>query len=489
MQDYGSWSLLPPVVAIALALITRQVFISLIVGIWVGWVIIDRGNILTGSFDTLHAVVDVFSDPGNTRVIIFTLLVGSLIALVQRSGGVEGFTRAVMSWLEKSNHTGKRVRVELLAACTGLMLFIESNISILTVGTLFRPITDKLVVPREKLAYIADSSSAPSCVLIPLNAWGAYLMGLLMGQGVEQPFTVLLKAMVFNFYPLLAIALLFYLIMSRKDYGPMLAAEERAAQSGKLLADGATPMISDEIALLTAKENVPLQARHMIIPILGMVMLMPIFLIMTGWQDAQGNGQLQRAFSAISNGSGSTSVLFSVTFAILIAMAMYRIKGLMKIPEMVDVSLKGMAGMVQLALLMVLAFAIGNLCKQLGTGVYVAELSAQWLSPVLVPAVIFLVSCFIAFSTGTSWGTFAIMIAIAVPVAAEHQLSLPLVVAAAIGGGVFGDHCSPISDTTVISSMASASDHIDHVKTQLPYALSAGLVAVVLYLISGFLFS
>ena len=148
-----------------------------------------------------------------------------------------------------------------------------------------------------------------------------------------------------------------------------------------------------------------------------------------------------------------------------------------------------MAGMVQLALLMVLAFAIGNLCKQLGTGVYVAELSAQWLSPVLVPAVIFLVSCFIAFSTGTSWGTFAIMIAIAVPVAAEHQLSLPLVVAAAIGGGVFGDHCSPISDTTVISSMASASDHIDHVKTQLPYALSAGLVAVVLYLISGFLFS
>jgi len=344
MQDYGSWSLLPPVVAIALALITRQVFISLIVGIWVGWVIIDRGNVLTGSFDTLHAVVDVFSDPGNTRVIIFTLLVGSLIALVQRSGGVEGFTRAVMSWLEKTNHTGKRVRVELLAACTGLVLFIESNISILTVGTLFRPITDKLTVPREKLAYIADSSSAPSCVLIPLNAWGAYLMGLLLGQGVEQPFTVLLKAMVFNFYPLLAIALLFYLILRRKDYGPMLAAEERAAKSGKLLADGATPMISDEIALLTAKENIPLQARDMIIPILGMVILMPVFLMMTGWQDAQGNGQLQRAFSAISNGSGSTSVLFSVTFAILIAMTMYRIKGLMKIPEMVDVSLKGMAG-------------------------------------------------------------------------------------------------------------------------------------------------
>lgn len=493
MQDYGIWSLLPPLVAIALALFTRQVFLSLILGIWVGWVILNQGNILTGSFDTIHAMVDVFSDPGNTRVIIFTFLVGALIALVQRSGGVDGFNNIVFAWLERkgsqASTASQRVRVELLAAVTGLLLFIESNISILTVGTLFRPITDKLVIPREKLAYIADSSSAPSCILIPLNAWGAYIMGLLLAQGIEQPFTVLLKSMVFNFYPILAIILLFTIIISRKDFGPMRRAEERASNSGKLLADGATPMISDEIASLKSKAGVSAKAINMVLPILTMVLLMPVFLIMTGWNSASGVSNTQHALAAISQGSGSTSVLFSVTFAILLAMVLYRVRGVMKTPELIETSLQGMSGMVRLALLMLLAFAIGSLCKQLGTGIYVAQLSAQWLSPALVPAVIFVVSGFIAFSTGTSWGTFAIMIAIAVPVAVEQQLNLSLVVAAAIGGGVFGDHCSPISDTTVISSMASASDHIDHVKTQLPYALVAGGGAVVLYLLVGLLSS
>jgi len=348
IESFGAWSLLPPLVAIVLALVTRQVFISLLLGIWVGWVIINNGNPLTGTFDTLHAIVAVFSDPGNTRVIIFTFLVGALIALVQRSGGVDGFTAVVFKWLDKtSRRASQRVRVECLAALTGLVLFIESNISILTVGTLFRPITDKLTVPREKLAYIADSSSAPSSILIPFNAWGAYIMGLLLGQGIDQPFSVLAHSMLYNFYPLLAVALLFFIILTGKDFGPMQRAERRAADTGRLIAKGATPMISDEVAAMEMREGIKPSALNMLLPLATMVMLMPVFLAMTGWNSAAGSGAT-KLVSAMSAGSGSTSVMFSVSFAILLAAVLYRVNGAMKMPELIDTSIKGMAGMVQL---------------------------------------------------------------------------------------------------------------------------------------------
>jgi Na+/H+ antiporter NhaC len=251
-------------------------------------------------------------------------------------------------------------------------------------------------------------------------------------------------------------------------------------------------MISDEISLLTAKEGAPQKAFNMIIPIITMVIMMPIMLIYTGWgsiDQSTGKSFFSLVFEAIGYGSGSTSVLYSVTTAIMVGFVLYKAQGILKVREMIDLSLKGMSGMVSLAILMVLAFALGSLCKQLETGLYVAEVSKAWLSPSLVPAVIFLVSCFIAFSTGTSWGTFAIMISIAVPMAQSFDMNVHLAIAAAIGGGVFGDHCSPISDTTIISSMASASDHIDHVKTQIPYALFAGSITVVLYLILGFVMS
>lgn len=491
MSDYGLWSVVPPLVAIALALATRQVFVSLGLGIWIGYIIITGGNPLDGLWQTLHAIVAVFAGAGNTRVIIFTLLVGALIALAQRSGGVEAFTRSVVNWLQRkqqvSQHRGHRKRVELLAALTGVVLFIESNISILTVGTLYRPITDQLKVPREKLAYIADSSSAPACALIPVNAWGAYLIGLLAAQQIEAPLKVLAGAVVFNFYPLLALVLLFAIILSGRDFGPMRKAEQRARDTGELLALDAVPMISDEVLTIEPKAGVHGSTSNLIVPLAAMVLLMPVFLVMTGWAAAgeqSGSGRLVRAMSA---GSGSTAVLFSVTCAVLLAGVMYRLRGILSSREITDTALTGMGGMVPLAVLMVFAFAIGDLCRELGTGQYVAQATSGLLVPAMIPAVVFVVSCFIAFATGTSWGTFAIMIAIAVPVASLNEVNLSLVVAAAIGGGVFGDHCSPISDTTVISSMASASDHIDHVKTQIPYAATAGGVALILYLLAGVL--
>lgn len=495
-MQYGFLSLIPPIIAIVLALRTKQVFLSLTLGIWIGWIIINGGNVLKGTLDTMVAFVAVFQDAGNTRTIIFTLFVGALIALIQRSGGVDGFINKVKKFLErlsrKNNSLGNRKVVELLAALTGLVIFVESNISILTVGTLYRPIFEKLGIPREKLAYLADSSSAPSCIIFPFNAWGAYIMGLLILQGFDNPFSVLFQSIAYNFYPFLALGFVFYIIISGKDFGAMKKAEERAINEGKLIADGSTPMISDEISLLSAKKDAPQRAFNMIIPISTMVIMMPVILVYTGWggiEQTTESSFFSKVFEAIGHGSGSTSVLYSVTTAILIGFILYKTQGIMRIREMVDLSLKGMSGMISLAILMVLAFALGSLCKQLETGLYVAEVSKNWLSPSLVPAVIFLVSCFIAFSTGTSWGTFAIMISIAVPMANSFDISVNMAIAAAIGGGVFGDHCSPISDTTIISSMASASDHIDHVKTQLPYALIAGSISVVMYLILGFMMS
>lgn len=313
-------------------------------------------------------------------------------------------------------------------------------------------------------------------------------MSILVTQGIENPFSVLFSSIVFNFYPFLALALVFYIIISGKDFGPMAKAEKRAREEGKVIADGATPMISDEIAMLTAKEGIPLKTKNMLVPIVLMVLIMPVTLVYTGWSDELTGGFFDRCFQAIGNGSGSTAVMYAVTTAILVGMIMYRSQGIMKTDELISTSLKGMSGMVSLALLMVFAFALSSLCKQLGTGIYVAQITQQWLSPSLIPAIIFATSCFIAFSTGTSWGTFAIMLSIAIPMATTMDTNLNLAIAAAIGGGVFGDHCSPISDTTIISSMASASDHIDHVKTQLPYALLAGGTAFIMYLIAGFVF-
>ena len=494
MEHYSFWSIFPPVLAIILAIKTKQVFVSLLFGIWLGWVILSGGNILDGTLGTVQALVDVFKDSGNTRTIMFSSLVGALIAFIQRSGGVDGFILRINKLVDKieAKKAGRsRLVVELLAWLTGVMIFVESSINVLTVGSIYRPIFDKMKIPREKLAYIADSISAPTCILIPLNAWGAYIMGLIAAQGFENPFSVMLHAFPLNFYPMLAMAMVLFIIITRKDFGPMKKAEERARTTGKVIRDGAKPLISSDVIAMVKKDDVKPKAINMILPIAVMVGMMPLMLVFTGWSnvpDINKLGFFEAVFNAIGQGSGSTAVLYSVLTAIFVGGTSYVIQKIFTFSEVIDLTFKGISGLIPLELLMMLAFAIGTVCKNLGTGIYIAEVSKSWLSPNFVPVIVFLVACFIAFSTGTSWGTFAIMIAIGVPMAQTLEVNIYLTIAAALGGGVFGDHCSPISDTTIISSMASASDHIDHVKTQLPYALVAGSITAVLYLILGYIF-
>lgn len=490
MNEFGVLSVLPPLLAIIMALRTRQVYISLIAGIWLGWMIINDWNLLQGTIGTLEGFVDVFRNPSNTRTIMFSALVGALLIFIQYSGGVRGFIIGIdklLYGLEKRKMGQSRIVVSLLAQLTGILLFIETSISALTVGTLYRPVFDRLKIPREKLAYIADSSSSPAAILIPFNAWGAFIMGLLLTQGIDAPFRTLMHAVPLNFYPMLTILMVTIVVVSKKDIGPMAKAEKRARETGKLMNDGARPMVSDEITSYEMKEGIKPRAINMILPLVTMVVMMVVSLAYTGWKEVDSYDSFINHFTqAMGRGSGSSAVLYAVTTALFMAMVLYRIQGIMKVKKMVTLTLKGISELMPLALLMMLAFSISNVCNELGTGVYVSGITEGWLSPKLLPAIVFILSSFIAFSTGTSWGTFAIMMSVALPMAEMHGANIYLVVAATMGGGVFGDHCSPISDTTIISSMASASDHIDHVRTQLPYALITGTITILIYLLLGF---
>jgi Na+/H+ antiporter NhaC len=314
-------------------------------------------------------------------------------------------------------------------------------------------------------------------------------MGLLLTQGFDNPFQVMMQSVVYNFYPILTLILVVVVIMTGWDH-PLMRKAEIRAQQGEVLWPDAQPMVSEEITSVEMKASVSPKAFNMVLPLLVMVCMMPVMLMYTGWPSAAerfpDGSWGEKAFHALGQGSGSTAVLVGVVVGILFSMVLYRLQGIFDLRENIDLVFKGIAGLMPIALLLLFAFAIGTVCKELQTGEYLADLAKQWLSPHLVPMVIFLMSGFIAFSTGTSWGTFAIMIAIAVPMARQMEVNEIITIAAALGGGIFGDHCSPISDTTILSSMAAATDHIDHVKTQIPYALFVGIISTVLYLILGY---
>ncbi len=468
MSDPTWISVLPPVLAIVLAIVTRQVYLSLAGGIWLGWTILEGWSPLTGLASSIDAAVGVLSDPGDAKVILFTLVIGALIATVEASGGVRGF----VSWLEDNHWVDSAKRSQLLAWATGVVIFIESNITVLVAGSVARPLCDRFRVSREKLAYIIDSTSAPICILIPMNAWGAYNLGLLEGLGVENALGVFLSSIVLNFYAFAAVLLVLFVILTDWNIGPMKKAERRTREEGLLLWPDATPMIDEEVLSPASHGDAPPRARNMFLPIAGMVLFMPVGLWITGGGD-------------LTAGSGSTSVLWSVMFGLAVAWALLLAQRAFSQDELVKVGLKGAGGLVPLALILLLALALGDVAQALGTGEYVAQVTAGRMPTVVFLPLVFLVSGVIAFSTGTSWGTFAIMLPIAVPAAEVLGLPLAPFVAASLAGGIFGDHCSPISDTTIISSMAAATDHIDHVRTQLPYALLGGAVATVAFAVLG----
>ncbi len=456
------FKILPPLVAIFIVLWKKEVILALLLAIFVSeWLLTDASFITSpffGGLSSLDRITQVFADAGNTRILIFSVLVGALLAYMRSSGGVIGLVNGLISkGLAKSPR-----QVSLMASFTGVVVFIESNLSVLTAGILSRGLFDKFGLSRAKLAYIIDSTSAPICILILLNAWGAYVLALLSSYDLGQSSVEILWGSVkYNFYALVTLAIVFYSSYTGQYYGP--------------LATSPANDITELTATTESEAEDQEQAGHaifMLLPLLTMVFGMVGFMIWTGHGD-------------LAQGSGSKSVFYATSLACLVAYSMMLISGRFKHGQLVKIGFNGMAELLPLVTIVLLSLALGASLKELGTGVYISQIVGDFLPLYLIAPMIFIVGGIISFSTGTSWGTFAILIPIGVPIIQEMGLPPSLILAAILGGGVFGDHCSPISDTTAVSAIASGCDLLEHVRTQLPYALTAGGITIIMYLVAS----
>jgi tetracycline resistance efflux pump len=454
------YSILPPIIAILIVFWRKEVILALLLAIFSSELLLAySGQIenvfeiaFNGSIGSIERVIAITTSPGNSRILLFSLLIGALLAYIRHSGGV---TATVEMLINKGVAKSKR-QVGLLTMFTGTVVFIESNLSVLTSGILSRGLFDKFKMSRARLAYIIDSTSAPICILILLNGWGAFVLGLLNNYELEQSsVSILWGTIPFNFYAIITLLVVLYTIVTDKVHGPMRDAEA---------------------ALETLEgEGVPIpasKARYMLVPLATMIFAMFGFMLWTG------NGDL-------ASGSGSKSVLYATVLACLVAYLLMLSSGKYSHKELVDTGFKGIGEILPLVTIVLLSLTLGASLKALGTGIFVAGIVGDYLPISLIVPVLFLAGALMSFTTGTSWGTFAILVPIGVPLIQTLGLPPSLVLAAILGGGVFGDHCSPISDTTAVSSIASGSDLLTHVRTQLPYALFAGVLAFISYFIAS----
>ena len=463
INDPQWFSILPPIIAIILAIKTKQVIPSLFAGIWIGCFLLNEFDPITGLAESFESIINVFSDSGDTKVLIFTLLIGALINTIEKSGGVSGFVK----FLENRKWVHTKLRAQMLAWFTGIVIFIESNITLLVAGSVSRPLFDRYRISREKLAYLIDATSAPVCVMVPLNAWTAVIIGLVASTGVDNAFEIFIRSIPYNLYAITAIILALFFIIKQIDIGPMRAAEART-QNGQI-----TWQENPVEAEVTNKEEDSASQKDaifMIVPILTMTFAMPAGLFLTGAGD-------------IMKGSGSTAIFWSICAALFVCWCMLLSKKKANVNDLMKLFMEGAGNLLPIACILLMALALGDIAKLLGTGPYVAGVAGANVPVIFLAPLVFLVSGFIAFSVGSSWGKFAIMIPIAMSIASTLDLSTSLMLGAALSGGIFGDHASPISDTTVVASMAAGTDHIEHVRTQLPYAIIAGTISVIGFII------
>lgn len=448
-----SWlSILPPIVAIIFAIWKREVTIALLLAIFTASLILVGGNPVYAFTDTVERIINVFSSAYNTRILMFSLLIGALIQLIKISGGVTAF----VDWLTRRSLVNNQRKAGMLPSILGSSIFIDTNMSVLTAGLSSQALFDKFKMSRLRLAYIIDSTCAPISVLILLNGWGAAILGYVEETAVADPTSVMLGSIGLNFYAIVTLLIVFYTVFSTKVHGPMRTMEQNIKQTEQ------------------AEQSLPeaTKKRYMLAPLIFMVISILVFMFITG------DGDLRK-------GSGSESVLWSVILSTLLALGLLRYDAKKPTKELMEQSFKGLGNLLPLVTLVLLAFALSSAMGDLKTGEFVAQAVGDFIPLWLIPALIFVLAGFISFTTGTSWGTFGILIPIAIPLALALGISPSLVLGAVLGGAVFGDHASPISDTTVISSLAAGCDLLDHVKTQLPYALTAGGISIVLYIIFG----
>jgi tetracycline resistance efflux pump len=454
-------TLLPALVAITVVLWRKEVILALLLSLCTSELLIfvqngqsfGAGLLLDGSIQTLERIIAVTGDADNARILMFSLLVGGLLAYMRYSGGVS----ATVAMLVNRGIARNGRQAGLLTFFISSVTFIESNLSSLTAGISSRGLFDKFKMSRARLAYIIDSTSAPICILILLNGWGAYILGLLSTYDLPQsPVAILIGTIPLNFYALITLVIVLYTIISGKVYGPMRQSEQQLH----------TLSHHSEI------ETAPSHPAYMLVPLVTLVSAMLGFMLLTG------NGQLVQ-------GSGSKSVLYATALACVVVYAMMLLSRRFAHQQLVDIGFKGISELLPLVTIVLLSLSLGSSLKLLGTGTFIASIVDQSLPQVLIPALLFLAGALISFTTGTSWGTFAILIPIGMPMVSLLGLPPQLILAAILSGGVFGDHCSPISDSTAVSSVAAGCDLLEHVKTQLPYALVSGVIALLSFVIAG----
>lgn len=483
---YGSWwSILPPLVAIALALVVKRVIPSLLVGVFLGaWLVagLNLGGFWQGILDTGQVyILNAMADSDHAAVILFSMMIGGMVGIIARNGGILGMVDGIVTWAHNVR------RASLGTAAMGMAVFFDDYANTLVVGNTMRPITDRLSISREKLAYLVDSTAAPVSCLALVTTWIGYEVGLIGDAtekiaGLNEPaYSLFLNSLLYSFYPILALVFVLMIAYTGRDFGHMLKAERRARRDGVVIPDAMTESeIEDDLAAIEPPQDKPRRAINAVVPVLALV-----FGVMGGIY-ATGEGNSLRE---IVNTSDSYKALVWGSFlGVLAAALMSLTQRILTLEQTVSAWVRGLKSMLFAIIVLVLAWALSATTSALGTDQFVESLLGDRLPVEWLPTLTFIMAAGTAFATGSAWGTMGILMPLVVPLAwalmggapgAEpNMMILYSTIASVLAGAVWGDHCSPISDTTILSSMASGCDHIEHVRTQLPYALSVGFCAI-----------
>lgn len=465
------WALLPPVVAIGLALITKEVYSSLFVGILVGALLYSGFNFETTVTHIFQGgIISVLSDSYNVGILVFLVILGAMVGLMNKAGGSAAFGQFA------AKHIKSRVGAQLATILLGVLIFIDDYFNCLTVGSVMRPVTDKFKVSRAKLAYLIDATAAPVCIIAPISSWAAAVTGFVEG---EDGFSIFIRAIPYNFYAILTIVMMIAMVVMKREFGSMAKHEENAKKGDLFTTEGRPYGEAEEEELATNGRVIDL-----LIPIVSLVVCCVLGMLYTG-----GFFSGTDFVTAFSESDASLGLTFGSFFGLLITVILYQIRRVLSFHDCMACIPEGFKAMVPAILILTFAWSLKAMTDSLGAAVYVESVikgSAQSFMNFL-PAIIFLIGCLLAFATGTSWGTFGILIPIVVEAfsASDPQLMI-ISISACMAGAVCGDHCSPISDTTIMASAGAQCEHVNHVTTQLPYAVLAAAVSFVTYIVAGF---
>ncbi|MFH2051935.1 MAG: Na+/H+ antiporter NhaC family protein [bacterium] len=493
----GWLSVVPPVLAITLALVTRQVLVALVLGIWVGAAILE-GNPFTAFLRVGDRyLVGALADGSHASIVLFSTTLGGMVGVLSRGGATAGIVHALR------HKVGGRRGGMVATAAMGTVIFFDDYANTLLVGSTMRPLTDRLKISREKLAWLVDSTAAPVATVAVISTWVGFEVGLIQDAMAQldrggAAYTFFLQSIPFSFYPLLTLFFVYLISATGRDYGPMLKAERRALHQGLVLRPGASPAseLPGEVGGSGREAAHPWLAG---VPILAVIATTALGIYFGGRHAAVAQGIAQPSLREILNNADSFAVLmWSALIGATLAVAMTVGSRRLTLSEAMEGFIEGARAMLIAVVILILAWSLSAVCEGLDTAGFLVHVSSQVLSARLLPVVVFLLSAAVSFATGTSWGTMAILMPLVYPMGAQLPVAAGIAagtaatihlasVSAVLAGAVFGDHCSPISDTTIMSSLASGSDHVDHVRTQLPYAVTVAAVAALAgYLPAGF---